>query len=70
VSGLVGDVAAIDGPGVEEFMRRGRDVGVNDARLHVLDEGEGEAVLLLHGNPTWSYLWRETVPPLLEAGIG
>ncbi|MGI9157140.1 MAG: alpha/beta fold hydrolase [Marmoricola sp.] len=68
MSGLVGDVAAIDGPGVEEFMRRGRDVVVNDARLHVLDEGEGEAVLLLHGNPTWSYLWRETVPPLLEAG--
>ncbi len=34
----------------------------------MLDEGEGEAVLLLHGNPTWSYLWRETVQPLRAAG--
>lgn len=61
-------MTGMGGWGVEEFTRRGRDVVVNDTRLHVLDEGEGEAVLLLHGNPTWSYLWRETVPPLLEAG--
>ncbi len=68
MSGLAGDVAEVERSGVEEFARRGRDVLVNDARLHVLDEGEGEAVLLLHGNPTWSYLWRETVQPLRAAG--
>jgi len=31
-------------------------------------EGEGTPVLLLHGNPTWSYLWRDTIEPLVQAG--
>ncbi len=33
-------------------------------RLHYLDEGDGEAVLLVHGNPTWSYYYRNLVPCL------
>ena len=33
-------------------------------RMHYLDEGEGDPVLLLHGEPTWSFLWRKTIPPL------
>jgi haloalkane dehalogenase len=33
-------------------------------RMHYVDEGEGEPVLLLHGEPTWSYLWRNIVPQL------
>ena len=33
-------------------------------RLHYLDEGEGPAVLLLHGEPTWSYLYRKLIPEL------
>ena len=37
-------------------------------RLAHLDEGEGEAIVLLHGEPSWSYLWRTVMPPLLEAG--
>lgn len=37
-------------------------------RLAYLDEGEGEPVLLLHGEPTWGYLWRKVMGPLLEAG--
>lgn len=32
--------------------------------MHYVDEGEGETVLLLHGNPTWSYLWRNIIPHL------
>lgn len=38
--------------------------------LHYLDEGPPGApvVLLLHGNPTWSFLYREFVPPLVGAG--
>jgi haloalkane dehalogenase len=36
-------------------------------RLAHLDEGEGEPIVLLHGEPTWSYLWRKVIPPLLEA---
>jgi haloalkane dehalogenase len=33
-------------------------------RMHYLDEGEGDPVLLLHGEPTWSYLYRKMIPPL------
>ncbi len=32
--------------------------------MHYLDEGAGRPVLLLHGEPTWSFLWRKTIPPL------
>jgi haloalkane dehalogenase len=32
--------------------------------LHYLDEGEGLPVLLLHGNPTWSFLYRKVIPGL------
>ena len=39
-------------------------------RVHYLDEGPGDAapVLLLHGEPSWSYLYRHMIPPLVEAG--
>jgi haloalkane dehalogenase len=33
-------------------------------RMHYVDEGEGEPILLLHGEPTWSYLWRRIIPQL------
>jgi haloalkane dehalogenase len=33
-------------------------------RMHYLDEGAGEPVLLLHGEPTWSFLYRKMIPPL------
>ena len=33
-------------------------------RMHYLDEGSGAPVLLLHGEPTWSYLYRRAIPPL------
>lgn len=33
-------------------------------RLAYLDEGAGDPVLLLHGEPTWSYLYRRVLPPL------
>jgi len=36
-------------------------------RMHYLDEGEGDPVLLLHGEPTWSFLYRKLIPPL--AGV-
>ena len=39
-------------------------------RIHHLDEGPPDAppVLLLHGEPTWSFLYRRVVPPLVDAG--
>jgi haloalkane dehalogenase len=33
-------------------------------RMHYLDEGSGAPVLLLHGEPTWSYLYRTIIPEL------
>ena len=33
-------------------------------RMHYLDEGEGDPVLLLHGEPTWSFLYRKLIPPI------
>lgn len=38
-------------------------------RLAHVDEGAGPAVLMLHGHPTWGYLYRKLMPPLLEAGF-
>lgn len=37
-------------------------------RMHYLDEGAGEPVLLVHGEPTWSYLWRGVVPRVVASG--
>jgi haloalkane dehalogenase len=37
-------------------------------RIHYLDEGEGDPIVLLHGEPTWSYLYRKMIPPLAEVG--
>jgi len=40
-------------------------------RMHYLDEGpaDGPIALLLHGQPTWSYLYRTVVPVLVAAGV-
>ena len=35
-----------------------------DGYLHFVDEGHGPTVLLLHGNPTWSYLYRSVIKEL------
>jgi haloalkane dehalogenase len=37
---------------------------INGARVHYLDEGKGEVFLCLHGEPTWSYLYRKMIPLL------
>src|SRR5690242_703384 len=36
--------------------------------MHYVDEGAGDPVVLLHGNPTWGFLYREFVAPLTGAG--
>lgn len=45
-------------------------VETNGYRMHYLDEGppDGQVILLLHGEPTWSYLYRKMIPILAEAG--
>ena len=46
-------------------------VDIEGLRLHYLDEGprNGPLVLLLHGEPSWSYLYRHMIPPLARAGF-
>jgi pimeloyl-ACP methyl ester carboxylesterase len=41
-----------------------------DGRMHYVDEGasDGFPVVLLHGNPTWAFLYRNFIPPLVAAG--
>ena len=41
---------------------------LDELRLAHLDEGDGPPVLLFHGEPTWSFLWRKVIPPLVQAG--
>lgn len=38
-------------------------------RMHHLDEGSGPTVLLMHGEPSWSYLYRTMIPPLVASGL-
>lgn len=46
------------------FPYQPRYVEINGMRVHYVDEGKGETVLCLHGEPTWSYLYRKMIPPL------
>jgi haloalkane dehalogenase len=51
-----------------EFGFEPRYREVDGLRLAHIDEGEGEPVVFVHGEPTWSFLWRKVIPPVLEAG--
>src|SRR5262245_32773123 len=50
----------------DEFRRvhPGRDLDLNGLRYHYLDEGQGEPVVMVHGNPSWSYYYRNLVEKL------
>lgn len=41
-----------------------------DGRMHYVDEGprDGRPVVMVHGNPTWGYLYRNFIPAVVEAG--
>jgi haloalkane dehalogenase len=45
--------------------------GDQTLRIHHLDEGPGDGpvALLLHGEPTWSYLYRHMIPVLVDRGV-
>jgi len=46
----------------EDFPYQGHYVSVKGAQMFYLDEGEGDPVIFIHGNPTSSYLWRNVIP--------
>lgn len=48
-----------------------RYIEIQGLRMHYVDQGprDGEPVLLLHGEPSWSYLYRKMIPVLVKAGL-
>ncbi|MDH3676894.1 MAG: haloalkane dehalogenase [Nitrosopumilus sp.] len=45
-----------------DFPFESHYVEVLGSKMHYIDEGEGDPILFLHGNPTSSYLWRNIIP--------
>lgn len=45
-----------------DFPYESHFVDVLDSRMHYVEEGQGEVILFIHGNPTSSYLWRNIIP--------
>ena len=60
----------LDGDFEGTFPFKARYLRAANVRLHYVDEGARDAqpLLFLHGNPTWSYLWRRQVADLSEQG--
>jgi haloalkane dehalogenase len=46
-------------------------LAIDGLRMHYVDAGpkDGAVILLLHGEPSWSYLYRHMIPPLRDAGL-
>lgn len=51
-----------------DFPYAPRYTEIDGLRIHHVEAGEGPVVLLLHGEPTWSFLYRKMIPPLAAAG--
>ncbi|MEZ5410068.1 MAG: alpha/beta fold hydrolase [Acidimicrobiales bacterium] len=68
---MITTIEQMGGQVARRYPYRSRFVTTNGWRMHYVDEGPADAttVLLLHGNPTWGYLWRDAIPPLLDAGL-
>lgn len=51
-----------------EFPFESHFIDVNGAKMHYIEQGEGDPILFLHGVPTWSYLWRNIIPDISKIG--
>lgn len=51
-----------------EFPFKSKFIDINGSNMHYIDEGKGDTLLFLHGNPTSSYLWRNIIPYLSNNG--
>src|SRR5262245_50224078 len=58
------------GPGTisAEFPYRRRRIPVLGRMMAVVEVGEGDPIVLLHGNPTSSYIWRNVIPHIQALG--
>jgi haloalkane dehalogenase len=51
-----------------DFLYESKFVEVNGAKMHFVDTGgSGDPILMIHGQPTWSYLWRNVIPELEDS---
>ena len=51
-----------------DFPFESKYIEIHGSNMHYIDEGEGDPILFLHGNPTSSYLWRNIIPYLVPHG--
>lgn len=51
-----------------DFPFESKYLEVHGSKMHYIDEGEGDPILFLHGNPTSNYLWRNIIPYLVPHG--
>jgi haloalkane dehalogenase len=54
--------------GLPDFPFEFSHLSYDGLRMAYLDEGDGKPVVFLHGEPTWSFLWRKVIPPVRDAG--
>lgn len=47
-----------------EYPYKSHYLPLNESKLHYIDEGQGPVVLMIHGNPTWSYYYRNLISTL------
>lgn len=50
------------------FIARKKYKSIHGSRMAYIDEGQGDPIVFLHGNPTSSYLWRNVMPHLSGRG--
>ena len=51
---------------IPDFPYQENYIDFEDLQMHYIDEGAGEVILALHGEPTWSYLYRKFIPVLKD----
>ena len=57
------DIVKSEFPFKENFIEQ------NDLRVHYVDEGQGQVVLMLHGQLGWAFQFRKLIPQLVESGF-
>ena len=50
------------------FPYESKFIDVHGSNIHYIEEGEGDPIVFLHGNPTSNYLWRNIIPYLSQQG--
>jgi haloalkane dehalogenase len=55
--------------GLPDFPFEPNYLEIDGLRLAHIDEGSGEPVVFLHGEPAWSFLWRKVIGPVRDAGF-